>query len=93
MGTWFWSEHRTKAERKQLYNHLRKAGVSPAHASAIRDMQPYKIRGKIKNFIEPMATTKKLKNAVKRLKALPTVRGVPSKSVTKRNTYYSKGRR
>lgn len=92
-GTWFWSEHRTPQERKQLYNQLRRSGVSPAHARAIRDMQPYKIRSKIKEFIEPLATTRRLKTAVKKLKALPTVRGVPSKGVIKRNTCYSRGGR
>jgi hypothetical protein len=56
-------------------------------------MQPYKIRSKIKEFIEPLATTRRLKTAVKKLKALPTVRGVPSKGVIKRNTCYSRGGR
>ena len=84
-GTWFWQEHRTKKERKQLYKYLRLAGATPGQARAIRDMQPYKIRHKI-SYLESLATTSKQKNAIKRLKALPTVRGVPSRSAKRRNT-------
>lgn len=74
-GKWFWQEHRTKAERRQLYKHLRLAGATPGQASAIRDMQPYKIRRKIDNSLKPNATTQKLKKAVARLSNLPVVKG------------------
>lgn len=74
-GKYFWQEHRTGDERKELYAQLRKAGARVDEARQWRDMQPYKLRQKIKCVLEPNACNRDTRNAVKKLMKLRSVRG------------------